>query len=66
MRREFITAVPPWEVREIALASGASVSLEITEAEPFRGMPRFRVVVKGGEWEVKKFMMHMMRARAGG
>ncbi len=55
MRREFITAVPPGEVREIALAYGASVSLEITEAESFRGMPRFRVVVEGEEEELTSF-----------
>ena len=66
MRREFITAVPPEEIREIALASGASVSLKIGEAEPFHGMPRYRVVVEGEEWEVERFMRHMMRARAGG
>ncbi len=66
MRREFITAVPPEEVREIALASGASIFLEIREAEPFHGMPRYLVVVEGEEREVERFMAHMMRARAGG
>ncbi len=66
MRREFITAVPPEEVREIALASGAFISLELREGEPFHGMPRYLVVVEGEESEVERFMTRMMRARAGG
>ena len=66
MMREIITAVPPEELGEIAEKSGARVSLTVEKAEPFHGMPRYRVRIEGPEEEVERFMERLMHARAGG
>ncbi len=66
MRLEVITAIPPEEIREIARKSGAEVNLEFGNAEPFHGMPRYRVVVEGREEDIRKFMEKLRLARAGG
>ncbi len=66
MKRTITTAVPPSEIMEILLKSGAKVEVEIRKGEPFHGMPRWEVVVDGRKEEVEKFMLSFMRSRAGG
>ncbi|ASJ09335.1 TIGR04140 family protein [Thermococcus siculi] len=66
MRRELLTAVPPEEIREIAGKAKAEVSLNFEDAEPFHGMPRYRVTIEGPDDEVERFMERLRLARAGG
>ncbi|NJE04662.1 TIGR04140 family protein [Thermococcus sp. M36] len=66
MRRELITAIPPAEIGAILEKSGAEVKIEIGEAEPFHGMPRYRLTIEGTEEEIERFMETLRLARAGG
>ena len=66
MMKEIVTAIPPEELGEIAEKSGARVSLTVEKAEPFHGMPRYRVRIEGAEEEVERFMEQIRLARAGG
>lgn len=66
MKRELVTAVPPEEIQEILEKSKANLYLCIKEGEPFYGAPRWKVVLKGSQEEIEKFMEVFMRARAGG
>lgn len=66
MRKELITAIPPDEIELILKKSGAKVELVISEAESFHGMPRYRVLLKGTDEEIEKFMDVLRLARAGG
>ncbi|ASJ12593.1 TIGR04140 family protein [Thermococcus thioreducens] len=66
MRRELITAIPPGELREILGKSKAGVSISVEEAEPFHGMPRYRLTIEGTEEEIERFMETLRLARAGG
>ncbi|NJE07676.1 TIGR04140 family protein [Thermococcus sp. M39] len=61
-----ITAIPPEELEIILKKSNAAVRLEIREAEPFHGMPRYEVIIKGDKEEIEKFMKALRLARAGG
>ncbi|WP_297070281.1 TIGR04140 family protein [Thermococcus sp.] len=66
MKRTLITAIPPDEVREISLKSGAEVKVEVREGKPIHGMPRWEIVVEGKDEEVRRFMLSLMKSRAGG
>ncbi|NJE42001.1 TIGR04140 family protein [Thermococcus sp. GR6] len=66
MRKELITAIPPDEIELILKKSGAEVELIISEAKPFHGMPRYRVLLEGADEEIEKFMDVLRLARAGG
>ncbi|HIH72820.1 MAG: hypothetical protein PWP49_1854 [Thermococcaceae archaeon] len=66
MRRKLIVAIPPEELLKIKENSKAKIRVEIQEAEPFFGMPRWEIVVDGSSEEIEKFMNALMRSRAGG
>ncbi|AHF80119.1 TIGR04140 family protein [Thermococcus paralvinellae] len=61
-----ITSIPPEDLEIILKKSNASVRLEIREAEPFHGMPRYEVIIEGDKKEIEKFMEKLRLARAGG
>ncbi|WP_457753990.1 TIGR04140 family protein [Thermococcus sp.] len=61
-----ITPIPPEELKVILKKSNAAVRLEIKEAKPFHGMPRYEVIISGNKEEVEKFMEKLRLARAGG
>jgi uncharacterized repeat protein (TIGR04140 family) len=66
MRRELTTAIPPEEIEAIVKEKGLKVKLKFEDAEPFHGMPRYRVVIEGDKEEVDRFVRRLMLARAGG
>ncbi|MBO8174941.1 MAG: TIGR04140 family protein [Thermococcus sp.] len=63
---KIITSIPPEELKTILKKSNAAVKLEIKEVEPFHGMPRYEVIIKGSKEEIEKFMEKLRLARAGG
>ncbi len=64
--RLLITPIPPEEVEEILKKSRARVIIKIEKAEPFHGMPRWKLTVEGNKEEIRKFMESLRRSRAGG
>lgn len=63
---KIITPIPPEELEIILKKSNTAVRLEIKEAEPFHGMPRYEVIIEGDKEEIEKFMEKLRLARAGG
>ncbi|ASJ01648.1 TIGR04140 family protein [Thermococcus gorgonarius] len=60
------TPIPLKELNEIRERSGAKVSLTLLGRTERNGIPLNRVLIRGDQKEIKRFMEFLMRSRAGG
>ncbi|ASJ07623.1 TIGR04140 family protein [Thermococcus pacificus] len=60
------TPIPLKELNEIRERGGAKVSLTLLGRTERNGIPLNRVLIRGNQKEIERFMEFLMRSRAGG
>ncbi|QDA30476.1 TIGR04140 family protein [Thermococcus indicus] len=60
------TVIPPEELEDIKRKSGAEVRLILLGKTERNGIPLSRVLIKGEQREIERFMEKLRLARAGG